>query len=205
MKQRPVSYVSTAMNIHDCGGAVVRGSVPHPSWGTALLQTNGTRSLSPERWRRYIPPKRRFLKDPHDVIPQKTTFLILILLLVYSLRSPLWSSGQSSLLQFQKSRNRFPRLPDFLSSSTSGTGSTLPHKVKWGATSEKSSGSGLITGETPRWQRVTSLSAKVGTRIHQPGSVTESVKFACGTEATRFVCMVFLYSSLRKYIYKAVA
>jgi hypothetical protein len=39
---------------------------------------------------------------------------------------PLWSSGQSSWLQTQRSRVRFPVLPDFLSSSGSGTGSTQP-------------------------------------------------------------------------------
>ena len=37
---------------------------------------------------------------------------------------PLWSSGQSFWLQIQRSRVRFPALPDFLSSSGSGTGST---------------------------------------------------------------------------------
>ena len=42
------------------------------------------------------------------------------------LRPPLWSSGQSFWLQIQKSRVRSPALPDFLSSSGSGTGSTQP-------------------------------------------------------------------------------
>jgi hypothetical protein len=36
---------------------------------------------------------------------------------------PLWSSGQNSWLQIQRSRIRFPRLPDFLRSSGSGMGS----------------------------------------------------------------------------------
>jgi hypothetical protein len=39
---------------------------------------------------------------------------------------PLWSSGQSSWLQFQRSRVRFLELQDFLTSSGSGTGSTQP-------------------------------------------------------------------------------
>jgi hypothetical protein len=39
---------------------------------------------------------------------------------------PLWSSGQSSWLQTQRSGVPFPALPDFLSSSGSGTGSTQP-------------------------------------------------------------------------------
>ena len=55
---------------------------------------------------------------------------------------PLWSSGQSFWLQVQRSRFRFPALPDFLSSTGSGTGSTQPREVNWGATWIKSSGSG---------------------------------------------------------------
>ena len=42
---------------------------------------------------------------------------------------PLWSSGQNFWLQIQRSRVRFPALPDFLSSSGSGTGSTQPREV----------------------------------------------------------------------------
>ena len=44
-------------------------------------------------------------------------------------RLPLLSSGQSFWLQIQRSRVRFPALPDFLSSSGSGTGSTQPREV----------------------------------------------------------------------------
>ena len=44
-------------------------------------------------------------------------------------RPHLWSSGQSFWLQIQRSRVRFPALPDFLSSSGSGTGSTQPREV----------------------------------------------------------------------------
>ena len=50
------------------------------------------------------------------------------------LRPPLWSSGQSFWLQIQRSRVRFPALPDFLNSSGSGTGSTQPREVNCGAT-----------------------------------------------------------------------
>jgi hypothetical protein len=49
-------------------------------------------------------------------------------------RPPLWSCGQSSWLQIQRSRVRFPALPDFLRSSESGTGSTQPREDNWGAT-----------------------------------------------------------------------
>ena len=48
---------------------------------------------------------------------------------VHTSRPPLWSSGQSFWLQIQRSRVRFPALPDFLSSSGSGTGSTQPREV----------------------------------------------------------------------------
>jgi hypothetical protein len=44
------------------------------------------------------------------------------------LRPPLWSSGQSFWLQIQRSRVRFPSLPDFLRGSGSGTGSTQPRE-----------------------------------------------------------------------------
>ena len=48
----------------------------------------------------------------------------------YKIRGPpLWSSGQSFWLQIQRSRVRSPALPDFLSSSGSGTGSTQPREV----------------------------------------------------------------------------
>ena len=59
---------------------------------------------------------------------------------------PLWSSGQS--------RVRFPALPDFLSSSGSGTGSTQPREVNWGATWIKSSGSGPENRDLRPWGSV---------------------------------------------------
>ena len=43
---------------------------------------------------------------------------------------PLWSTDQSFWLQIQRTRIRSPALPDFLSSSGSGTGSTQPREVK---------------------------------------------------------------------------
>jgi hypothetical protein len=46
---------------------------------------------------------------------------------------PLWSSGQSSWLQIQRSRIRFPTLLDFLRSSGSGTGWTQPREDTWEA------------------------------------------------------------------------
>jgi hypothetical protein len=44
------------------------------------------------------------------------------------LMTALWSSGQSLWLQIERSRVRFPALPDFLRSSGSGTGSTQPRE-----------------------------------------------------------------------------
>jgi hypothetical protein len=73
--------------------------------------------------------------------------LIYIYLFIYYIieGTPLWSSGQTSLRQTQRSRIRVPALPHFLSSSGSGTESTQPPEDKWGATWMKSSGSGLVT------------------------------------------------------------
>jgi len=53
--------------------------------------------------------------------------MLVFLLLLWP---PLWSSGQSFWLQIQRSRVRSPGLPDFPSSSGSGTGSTQPREVK---------------------------------------------------------------------------
>ena len=47
-----------------------------------------------------------------------------------TIRPPLWSSGQSFWLQIERSRVRSPALPDFLSSSGSGTGSTQPREPR---------------------------------------------------------------------------
>jgi hypothetical protein len=49
-------------------------------------------------------------------------------------RPPLWPSGQSSWLQIQRSRVRFPALPNFLRSNGSVTASTQPREDNWGAT-----------------------------------------------------------------------
>jgi hypothetical protein len=53
---------------------------------------------------------------------------------IYIFTPPLCSSGQSSWLQIQRSRLRFPALPDFLRSSGSGMGSTQACEDNWGAT-----------------------------------------------------------------------
>ena len=98
----------------------------------------------PSRWKQQGPPKsRQIFARLHGVILQKTVFfsqrrenhkyenvgfLHISSLFIYR-GPPLWSSGRSFWLQIQRSRVRFPALPDFLSSSGSGTGSTQPREV----------------------------------------------------------------------------
>jgi hypothetical protein len=52
----------------------------------------------------------------------------------HSIGPPLCSIGQSSWLQIQRFRVRFPALPDFLRNSGSGTGSTQPFEYRPGRT-----------------------------------------------------------------------
>jgi hypothetical protein len=65
---------------------------------------------------------------------QQVTLKSFYFVRVLCLWPPLWSSGQSFWIQIQRSRVRSPALPDFLSSNGSGTGSTQPREVNWGAT-----------------------------------------------------------------------
>ena len=62
--------------------------------------------------------------NSHGLLYIKKNIYIYIYIYIY-----IWSSGQSFWLQIQRSRVRFPALPDFLSSSGSGTGSTQPREV----------------------------------------------------------------------------
>ena len=70
---------------------------------------------------RFFPPEVTFLLATH-------TYACFFMVLAFA-RPPLWSSGQSFCIQIQRSRVRFPALPDFLSGSGSGTGSTQPREV----------------------------------------------------------------------------
>ena len=63
------------------------------------------------------------------IFPRPLGFLSSFVFASSTWRPPLWSSGQNFWLQIQRSRVRFPALPDFLSSSGSGTGSTQPREV----------------------------------------------------------------------------
>jgi hypothetical protein len=60
----------------------------------------------------------------------------------YNIRQPLWSNGQSSWLQIQRSGVPFPALPDFLRSSGSGTGPLSLVSITEELLEPKSSGSG---------------------------------------------------------------
>jgi hypothetical protein len=71
--------------------------------------------------------KRRTFRFELYVLSMKT-MVKNIILRVGLHGPPLWSSGQSSWLQIQRSRVRLPALPDFLRSSGSGTGPTQPRK-----------------------------------------------------------------------------
>jgi hypothetical protein len=66
--------------------------------------------------------------DTKQVYEANVCKWIIILPLVCRRIPPLWSSGQSSWLQIQRSRVRFPALPDFLRSSGSRTGSIQPRE-----------------------------------------------------------------------------
>ena len=65
----------------------------------------------------------------HHQVEYRGVTVLHFIVFLFKFRQPLWSSGQSFWLQIQRSRVRFPALPDFLSSSGSGTGSTQPREV----------------------------------------------------------------------------
>ena len=69
------------------------------------------------------------LNDHSSVVLTSRINGFILILYYLHLGPPLWSSGQSFWLQIQRPRVRFPALPDFLSSSGSGTGSTQPREV----------------------------------------------------------------------------
>ena len=99
--------------------------------------TNPTEGETAAPIKMYVAPRRNNRNDSRGVnilrdkqVTEFKTCLHLFPLRLPPLRPPLWSSGQSFWLQIQRSRVRSPALPDFLSSSGSGTGSTRPREVK---------------------------------------------------------------------------
>jgi hypothetical protein len=106
-------------------------------------------------------------------------------------RATLWSSGQSSWLQIQWYRVRFPALPGFLRSSGSGTGSTQPHRMTEEMLEWKSNGSRsrkskqTVVGDPLRWPRDTFYTQKLA--LSSPTSDSRSVGIVClRTKATEF-------------------
>jgi hypothetical protein len=93
----------------------------------------------------------------------------------------LWSSGQRSWLQIQRSWVWFPLLPDFLRNSGSGTGSTQPREYNWGATWKRNnSGSGLENreyghGNMLRWSRDTLYEQKLALTSPTSGGRSVSI------------------------------
>jgi hypothetical protein len=77
-KQRLINCISTVKHRHETGDTVARGSLLRPSWGTSSLRTKLAQILSPWRWRRFVPPKRRFLKELPDVVmsPKTAHFMV---------------------------------------------------------------------------------------------------------------------------------
>jgi len=61
---------------------------------------------------------------------QKKRGFVVVVVVVAVVGPPLWSSGQSFWQQIQRSRVRSLALPDFLSNSGSGTGSTQPREPR---------------------------------------------------------------------------
>jgi hypothetical protein len=112
-------------------------------------------------------------------------------------RQPLWSSGQSSWLRTQRSRVRFPALPNFLSAVSLERGPLslvrTNEKLLERKVALRSINLRLTTvGDLPRWTRDTPLSAKVGNKFRRQVAVAQSVLIACGLKATVFVCCLYL-------------
>jgi O-antigen ligase len=81
---------------------------------------------------------------PSWFLSQFISFLLMMLICLFFYFCPyIFISASGVWLQIQRSRIRFPALPNFLRSSGSGTGSTQPRQDNWGATWKESSGSGL--------------------------------------------------------------
>jgi hypothetical protein len=131
------------------------------------------------------------------LIKYGNNFTFLIPLWLYW--QPLCSSGQSSWLQIQRPRVRFPGLPDFLRSSGSGTGSTQPREYNWRAAWKKISGSGLKNRdygrmEPSRWPRDNLYQQKLA--LTSPKSGGRSVGIVRSwTQATELLSTMILIST----------
>jgi hypothetical protein len=101
---------------------------------------------------------------------------------------PLWSSGQSSSVQIQRSQVLSLALPDFQTSSGPGTGFIQPREYNWGATWKKLENREYGRGDPLRWPHNTLCPQKLA--ITSPTSGGRSVGIVCmRAKATEFVCM----------------
>jgi hypothetical protein len=66
------------------------------SYGLKLFLVH--RFLSPWWWRRYVPPKHRFLQEPHGVTSQEMVFFIVTAMKTPNLTIPLMSNKMMTLL-----------------------------------------------------------------------------------------------------------
>jgi hypothetical protein len=121
--------------------------------------------------------------------------LCAIVLPIYSwfaIEQYLWSSGQSSRLEIQRSGFVSRRYQIFWEVVGSGTGSTQPREYNCGDTLKKSSGSGLEIREygrrdPSRWPRSTFYPQKLALTSPTSGIVRSR------TQVTEFVCLFVLY------------
>jgi hypothetical protein len=118
-----------------------------------------------------------------------TYFLFLVR--VSKWMTALWSSGQSSCLQIQRSRVWFPALQNFLRSSGSGTGFTQPHEYNEELLGRNSSGTGLENREYGRgdplhWPRDTFYPQKLPLTSPSSGGRSIGIVFL-RIKATEFV------------------
>jgi hypothetical protein len=105
----------------------------------------------------------------------------------------MWSSGQSSWLQIQRSRVRFLALPDFLRSSCSATGSTQPCEDKWRAAAvKKTEINGR--GNSLRWLRKILYPQNLALHHRQRRSSFGTVRL---WTAIHGVCLFYAYTQPR--------
>jgi hypothetical protein len=103
----------------------------------------------------------------------------------------LWSSDQSSWLQIQRSRGRFPALPDFVRSLERGPFSLVSTTEE--LLGRNNSGSGLenrehVRGDPLRWPRDTLYPQKLALTSPTCGGRWVGI-FRLRTKATEFVCL----------------
>jgi hypothetical protein len=118
---------------------VLSSNYEHQYWLILGLRNDGRKRPKPHYLGIYLEKQRKTMKCisqdsqfPGEIIRgfnvafNATIYNLIKLILI-------WSICQSSWLQIQRSRARFPALPVFMRSSGCGTVSTQPCEYKWGA------------------------------------------------------------------------